>query len=231
VSRLRPYLIGSLVAVAGLVGLNGIAYSATGSGLILGHHNSADRTTSISRTTRGPALALHVKRHQVPFSVNSKRRVPRLNASLLDGVNAHSLQTRDRQFSLPVSSTPSSTVTYRLPGLTPGTYYASFDVVGRMSTAGDLLNCVLEQTDATSELLGYGSPFVTYSTTTAGGVVAVATGHPLQLRCFTSGGTYTTIASTRSIVDFVKIDGAVVQGATPAIAHARVPAHRNAIGR
>jgi hypothetical protein len=233
-SRLRAFFAGILLAVVAFASVNGIAYAATGSGLILGHHNSANKTTTLKRTTAGPALALHVKAHHAPFTVNSNTQVPKLNASSVDGLHASALQTHDLQFTVPASSTQVATATYSLPTVPPGTYYASFNVVAHMGTAGSLVNCVLEQTNLTTELLGYGAPFIGFSTVSAGGVVTVSTGHPLELRCFTNTGTYATSTSSRSIVDFVKIDSATIQDATvAAIAHARVHhhAHRNATGR
>lgn len=231
-SRLRAFFAGILLAVVGFASVNGLAYAATGSGLILGHHNSADNTTTLSRTTAGPALALHVKRHHAPFTVNSSTQVPKLNASSVDGLHASALQTRDLQFNLPRGGTAVASNTYSLSTVRPGTYDVSFDVVANMTTSGDHVVCVIEDTLFHDVLLGYGGVFETFSAVSASGVVTVVRGTPLQLRCFGATGTYSIDSGSRSIVDFVKIDSAAAHNLpAPLIAHTRVQSHRNASGR
>ncbi len=205
-STLRPLIAGTLIAAAGLIGVNGIAYAATGGNLILGHSNHASTVTKVTRTTKGPALALHVKSQQVPFTVNSTKQVAKLNASYLGGMAATSLQTHAVAYNLPVSTTATTSTVYPLAGLPAGTYDASFDVVGRMTTSGSTLECVLETADLTDQLLGYGSTYASFSAVSASALVTVAAGHPLQLRCFTSSGTYALTSTAPPKVDFTKID-------------------------
>ncbi len=125
-STLRPLIAGALIAAAGLIGVNGIAYAATGGNLILGHSNHASTVTKVTRTTKGPALALHVKSQQVPFTVNSTKQVAKLNASYLGGMAATSLQTHARRVQ-PAGLHDCDNLD-RLPvGRSPaGTYDASF---------------------------------------------------------------------------------------------------------
>ncbi len=230
-SRLRPLVAGTLVAAAGLIGINAIAYAATGGNLILGHSNAANRVTKLVRTTRGPALALKVKSHQAPFTVNSTKQVAKLNASYVGGLSARSLQTRGIEYTLPASTTPIATATYLLGGLPAGTYFASFNVLGQMSASGDQLDCVLERTDFAERLLGYGSNFLSFSVTSASGVVIITSGHPLQLRCFTDTGSY-RLTTNRSIVDFVKLAGVTTRtSATAVVPHSQGTAARSATGR
>jgi hypothetical protein len=163
--------------------------------------------------------------------VNSKVQVKKLNASYVDGLTADSLQTHDIQYTVPTSATSVGEATYSLPSIPAGTYYTSFSVVASMSAAGDLLNCVVETTSFHTQLIGYGAPYIDFSTTSAGGVLTVSKGEALQFRCFTNTGTYSIVNSVPSIVDFVKIDGSVARTAAPAIAHAQAPAHGSATGR
>src|SRR5205823_1091888 len=66
---------------------------------VLGEANRADRTTRLTSSARGPALALKntggggaasfsVRAGAAPFSVGSAQRVKRLNADLLDGIDS-----------------------------------------------------------------------------------------------------------------------------------------------
>jgi hypothetical protein len=236
VSRLRPLVAGTLIAAAGLIGVNGIAYAATGSNIILGHNNHANKVTKITRTTAGPALALKVKSHQVPFTVNSTKQVAKLNASYVDGLSAASLraslQTHALVYNLPLSATTTSSNTYPLVGLPAGSYDVNFDVVGHMSAAGDDLNCVVETSDSFAiQILGYGSAYANFSTASASGLVTVSAAHPLQMRCFTSAGTYTLVNGSPALVAFTKIDSVAIHGAAAAIAHTRGAAQRAASGR
>lgn len=58
----------------------------TGGNFILGGLNTASETTTLRNTAQGPALALVAKQDEAPLAVNSGVVVPRLNASLLNGI-------------------------------------------------------------------------------------------------------------------------------------------------
>src|SRR5438270_3350152 len=89
-----------VVALTALfVSLGGLGYAATGGSFVLGKANSADRTTRLTSSARGPALALKntsggaaasfsVRAGVAPFSVGSAQRVKRLNADLIDGIDS-----------------------------------------------------------------------------------------------------------------------------------------------
>jgi hypothetical protein len=67
--------------------MTGTAIAATGGSFILGHSNSAGRSTTLTNTGSGPALKL-ANRHPgaPPFTVNGNRHVvPGLNSSYLGG--------------------------------------------------------------------------------------------------------------------------------------------------
>jgi hypothetical protein len=65
---------------------NTVALATTGHSFILGKSNSANKLTSLSRTTSGPALKVTTKRSSnPPFQVNGKGKVTNLNADMIDG--------------------------------------------------------------------------------------------------------------------------------------------------
>src|SRR6266496_6237427 len=99
--KTRPLIAGALIAAAGLIGANGVAYAATGNALILGHKNSANAATTIHRTTHGPALQLEAPAGSAPLAVNRPVKVARLNADLVDGKDAAQLQTRAIRYAMP----------------------------------------------------------------------------------------------------------------------------------
>jgi hypothetical protein len=65
---------------------NTVAYAATGGKFILGKSNSANKQTTLTRTTLGPALKLNTKSgNNAPLATNGKGKVVNLNADSLDG--------------------------------------------------------------------------------------------------------------------------------------------------
>lgn len=85
-SRIPSFVAGAVVA---LVLGSGTAFAATGGKLILGHSNSANRTTTLSNS-RGTALALSSKSGTPALKVNSRTKVANLNADQLDGLSSAS---------------------------------------------------------------------------------------------------------------------------------------------
>src|SRR5690242_18827254 len=85
----RPRLLHRAVYVVGvgtmtllaLLGLDAVAYSATGGSLILGQVNLAGTTTTLKNTGTGPTLSLISQDNQTPtLKVSSTARVPKLNS-------------------------------------------------------------------------------------------------------------------------------------------------------
>jgi hypothetical protein len=68
--------------------LGGIGVAAAGGNFKLGESNAADKPTVLQNTANGAVLDLKAKTGQPPLKVNSNRRVPKLNADLLDGKNS-----------------------------------------------------------------------------------------------------------------------------------------------
>jgi hypothetical protein len=93
--RPSPSLIISLIAL--FVALGGTTYAATGDALILGHSNSASKSTSlrssaakhaalrVADTAGKPAASFRANAGVPPISVSNDRKIARLNADKLDG--------------------------------------------------------------------------------------------------------------------------------------------------
>ncbi len=95
----RPSLratVTTLAAAAVLVGGADIAtYAATGHPLVLGHANQAGGTTSLKNTGRGPALSLNSIKSAPPLKLNSSKMVKHLNANMVGGMTAKTLNGYD----------------------------------------------------------------------------------------------------------------------------------------
>jgi hypothetical protein len=80
--------IAAVVGAAALlaVGVDALSVAATGKGLILGHVNSANKTTTITNTGSGAVLNLHTKKStSPPLTTNGTGQVKNLNASQVGG--------------------------------------------------------------------------------------------------------------------------------------------------
>jgi len=132
-ARLRPYVIGAVVAALGLVAANGVAAATTGHAFVLGASNRANAVTTLSRTTTGPALALKARSGSPALSVSNGRLVKHLNADAVDGLSARALSARVFQYSFPVNLA-STSEDLALTGLPPGRYLASYSVTMRPFT-------------------------------------------------------------------------------------------------
>lgn len=147
-SKIATFLtvIGAVTVL--VLAANTAAIAATGKGFLLGKANSADRVTSIARTTNGPVLSVKTRTSTAaPFAVNGKGRVTNLNADKVDGKDAGVLGTRAWVWAYAGSSTASSGHTYTLPNLPAGTYLFNYEVwlgPGSYNGAGDL-DCYLNR--------------------------------------------------------------------------------------
>lgn len=78
-----------------VVGVDAVSYAATGSGVLLGHSNTAKKTTTIKNSGSGSVLNLVTKKSSsAPFTTNAKGQVANLNASDLDGQTASQIQSQ-----------------------------------------------------------------------------------------------------------------------------------------
>lgn len=81
-------LAAALVLVAGA---DLASYAATGKSLIVGHGNSAGKTTTLKNTGHGPALSLSNSKSAPPLAVSSSKMVKHLNAEKVGGKTAGQL--------------------------------------------------------------------------------------------------------------------------------------------
>jgi hypothetical protein len=75
--------------------MSGGAYAATGGTLILGHTNTADKPTTLKNAGSGSALRLATHSASTPpLAVSNGTKIVNLNADMLDGLHASSLQRK-----------------------------------------------------------------------------------------------------------------------------------------
>jgi hypothetical protein len=86
ISRKGAFAAGVVVT---LVLGSGTAVAANGKPVLLGRSNSSTTPTTVTNT-KGSALALKSKTTVPPLTVNSSKKVTRLNADLLDGLSSAS---------------------------------------------------------------------------------------------------------------------------------------------
>jgi hypothetical protein len=127
--------------VVGYVGiflaLGGTAFAATGGNFILGQTNSATSTTALSAGTTGPAFrvtntstgtggSFNVASGHPPFIVNSGKKVAKLNADNLDGLDSTQLVRSSSVRRVgPFTSTPpdGQGTTVQIASIAPFTVY------------------------------------------------------------------------------------------------------------
>lgn len=90
----RGLVSGAVLAGAAMVvGLAGAGYTATGGNFILGASNSANNASTLTNTS-GTALSLNSPAGTAPLAVNRSTKVTRLNADLIDGLDASAFQRK-----------------------------------------------------------------------------------------------------------------------------------------
>ena len=115
--------IAAVVGAAALlaVGVDALSVAATGNGVVLGHVNSANKTTTIKNTGSGAPLNLVTKKStQAPFTTNAKGLVKNLNAATVGGLTAPQIGAKSAWISPSGGVTVSTggfTVTHPVTGL------------------------------------------------------------------------------------------------------------------
>lgn len=121
-------VVGAIGVLSVVVGGLGVATAANGGSLVLGHSNSATKTTTL-KDKRGTPLALVGKASKPPLKVNSSKQVAHLNASLVGGLSAPQLVTTGSGGQTRVDSatpiTNSPVLVAKTATLHRGTYYIS----------------------------------------------------------------------------------------------------------
>ncbi len=176
---------------------NTVAMATTGHAFILGKSNSANKATSLSRTTNGTVLGLHSKSSSnAPLSVNGRGKVANFNADLLDGLDSSALRPSTYVFTKAIASAVSSTVDITLP-VPAGTYSVGYTAAlpGAASTGGGYAACYFyrgndgHRTGIAREvrLLVTGE----YACFSGAGVVTVPAGDTLHFYCYGPHNFYT----------------------------------------
>jgi hypothetical protein len=197
----------TLLVLAG----NTIALATTGHSFILGKSNTANKVTSLTRTTSGTALSVATKSSaNAPFSVNGRGKVANLNADTVDGIDSTTLENKAYIYSLPGESAVTE-FTVSFPGLPAGIYQANYTVTTGISAAAPV-NCEFQYNNATYTLLTYGSVNSSFSTVSGGGIIDTRT-NTLKLRCFTFGGETMSTTTPASQISFTQVN-AINAGAT-----------------
>jgi hypothetical protein len=144
---IRPSLRVGLTTVAAsviLVSGAGLAsYAATGNAFVLGHANKAGATTSLKNTGRGPALSLNSIKSAPPITLNSSKMVKHLNANMVGGMTAKTLNGYD----LYKLGTPGGTISTdpHIFTIKPPTGYVHYSLTGiwTSTTSTDNLTCLI----------------------------------------------------------------------------------------
>ena len=144
--RLKSALVALAVGIVLVATLDFVASAATGRPMILGFGNKAGRTTVVKNIGKGPAVKFK-SRKGASIAVNSKAKVKKLNADLLDGRDSSSFKTN--RSTVVEWAVPQHTggFTRNLAPVSPGTYLATYSVhfAGASGTPGNptSANCYL----------------------------------------------------------------------------------------
>ncbi|MFL6109677.1 MAG: hypothetical protein ACJ716_03525 [Marmoricola sp.] len=179
---------------------NSVVLATTGHSLLLGKSNSADATTSITRTTSGSVLKLQSKSStNSPLTVNGKGKVTNLNADTVDGIDSSKLGTRVLRWVY--TGAIGSSANFTLTGLPKGTYlinYETFATPGQVPD-GSSADCYLVSDPTTGsnrysgESTGQKTPYGTAVNGT--GLVTKNSTDTVQLVCRISNAAATWNAS------------------------------------
>jgi hypothetical protein len=108
---------------------NTVAFATTGHSFILGKKNTANKITTLKRTTAGSALKLKTTSSSAaPLSVNGSGKVTNLNADKLDGLDSSQLTTTTTVLNNTDTTTNLGNLHEWTFSLAPGTYHLAYTV-------------------------------------------------------------------------------------------------------
>jgi hypothetical protein len=205
--RALPVLLAAAVIVGGA---NLAAYAANGGVLVLGHKNSATKSTTL-KNSKGTALSLKSKTGTAPLKVSNSEKIAKLNADQLDGLDGASLQNHPYVITLS-GSVAASAITFPITGVPAGDYQVTYNVSATVGGAAAYFGCYLVHTAAPTAAylpqIGASPAPGTWYVSSAGTYHAVGGGAEI-LYCTTSGTSIAVPALpvlTSQIV-FTRIDG------------------------
>lgn len=160
----RPSATLLVALLALVVALGDATYAAGGPSLLLGHANTAHKTTKLTSKGKGAALSLKSKSGpaaafrggsgQPPFTVDSSTKVTGLNADLLDGLDASAFALAKPSISAVLRGGPHAIATSALTTLSVDE--VSYDPAGmRTAAAPDYLTAPKTGTYVFSASVGW----------------------------------------------------------------------------
>ena len=164
----------SLAALLLVGGVNVASYAVNGHPLLLGRSNGETRTTILRNTGPGPALELRTRPGAPPLTVSSSRRVPGLNADLVDGIEGDDLGIKAYTYSMG-GDVGVTTVTKAFPDLPYANFLVRYVVQAQVQEAGQSVSCHFEsimqtrgrsattEADATAVSTAATGPYLTLS--------------------------------------------------------------------
>lgn len=201
-TRFLPLLIATLLLVGGL---NLAAYAANGHPLLLGRANQATGTTTVRNTGRGPALRLTTRHGAPPLAVSSGKRVARLNADRVDGLQGAALGARAYVYGIG-GDWDESYVVKSFPGLPPGWYWVRYQLSVYQVVEG--VHVWLDNGTPTEQLSS--GTDQEGASVTAQGVVDARHGVVMRLR---AGGIYYSYSGSDTTITFVRLASVVQRAA------------------
>lgn len=187
-----------------------VSFAATGSSLILGHGNSANKITGLSRTTSGPALNLHTSTtSSAPFSTNATGKVANLNADRLDGLNSTAMVNKTYVFEKAISESSVSQISVNLPTMPAGDYMITLDAWFYAPSTGDVFCGISEPTSGRwletwmpARAAGFYTPHIT-------GLMSLPGADALNLVCTGDSGSWSTFSGEPLQVTMTPVAAAV----------------------
>ena len=213
-----------------VVGIDVVAFAASGDSLLLGRVNQADKLTVVKRSDPGPVLRLRTASEGgVPFSTNGTGKVRNLNADRVDGRQASALATHAVTFRAGRRGQGVSPAGLWSTPVPPGLYEISFDAMlwdQDAQTPANFICGVLDiSTFGTENQVIYAASSAMY---TGGSPAAVSGSAVVRLRhgaspgavCFPESGQFQFFKPLR--VSFTRINSRDVRVAEPLEQQGRV---------
>ncbi|MEO6511512.1 MAG: hypothetical protein ABIO16_11010 [Nocardioides sp.] len=145
--KLKSGLVALTVGIVLLAALDWAASAATGRAFVLGKWNQADHTTTLKNTDGGAALALKGK--GAVLKVSNGKRIKKLNADQLDGLNGSDYKTNRNTIYQWSVAQHTGGFSQAILAQAPGSYLITFDVqlTGAAGDPGNpnVINCRIIQ--------------------------------------------------------------------------------------
>jgi hypothetical protein len=214
---------GALATVAAaamvVVGVDYATFAANGDSLILGHLNKASNTTVLTKQGPGPALRLNSAGPGSPaLAVDSKAKVKKLNADLLDGKHAKALlQVKNvgRVYTTAANG-GNGQVAFNVPNVPKGIYLANYTAnffPKGTPAAPETFSCfLLRDGTLVSQSTGsstYASGF--YVGVNGSMIIRVVPGTNVNAGCGQVSGAW-TFGTKKLTVSLTRLDGQIVGG-------------------